>query len=94
MAFVVLTRVILKVSKFFCTFLGERHADVLFLVVVEVAGISWPSTLWYERSFHLQDRKGNDQDVKKEKRRGSSRVQMVVMTQKTVQNPQKNTHNK
>lgn len=44
---------VLKLGKLLCAFFRYGNADLLLLVVVEVARVSSASTLWYERGFHL-----------------------------------------
>lgn len=45
---------VLKLCKLFSTFFCYGNTDLLFFVVVKVAGVPWASALWYERGFHLQ----------------------------------------
>lgn len=45
---------VLKLGKLLCAFFRYGNADLLLLVVVEVARVSSASTLWYERGFHLK----------------------------------------
>lgn len=48
----------LEFCKLLGTFLSEGDADLLLLVVVEVAGVAWSFELGDEGSFHLRTSKG------------------------------------
>lgn len=46
---------ILKFKEFLRTLFSIRYTNVLFLIVIEVAGVPWSSALWYDRGFHLRN---------------------------------------